>query len=151
MVEGSEVVAFFSLSNDTLVCDPDLGTRSFWDRFKKRFAYKKRRKSYPAVKLGRLGVSSKCQSAGLGTDILDLLKMWFVTNNKTGCRFITVDGYNNPRAIRFYTRNEFDFLTESDEKQDTRLMYFDLKPFHLLLSQSGSVSFGAVVTTTPAI
>jgi hypothetical protein len=43
---------------------------------------------------------------------------------QTGCRFLTVDAYQN--AVDFYIRNKFDFLTTEDESDKTRLMYFDL-------------------------
>jgi hypothetical protein len=33
---------------------------------------------------------------GLRRRILDWLKILFLTANRTGCRFITVDAYNNP-------------------------------------------------------
>jgi len=39
----------------------------------------------------------------------------------------TVDAYSS--AIDFYVKNDFDFFTNKDVKDDTRLMYFDLKPF----------------------
>ena len=134
VVDGADIAAFFSLSNDTLTYDPnpDSGGRGIWNRITRNIPNPKRRKSYPAVKLGRLGVSSKHQSMGLGSVILDLLKVSFVSDNKTGCRFITVDAYNNPRTLGFYQRNEFDFLIASDEKEETRQMYFDLKPFYKL-------------------
>ena len=59
-------------------------------------------------------------------------------NNKTGCRFIVVDAYNDERVIRYYTANGFIMLfsSESQEKEyynlddsatlATRLMFFDL-------------------------
>ena len=65
----------------------------------------------------------------MGTEILDAVKASFTTANKTGCRFVTVDAYNNPGTIGFYQKNGFNFLTEKDLKDDTRLMYFDLKRF----------------------
>ena len=58
---------------------------------------------------------------------------------KTGCRFLVVDAYNNPRTLHFYEQNNFSFL-HADEAEEcayynipteeaiaTRLMYFDLK------------------------
>jgi GNAT superfamily N-acetyltransferase len=155
VVDGNEIAAFFSLSNDTLTCDPDpeSGAKAIWNRLARRIPYPKRRKSFPAVKLGRLGVSQKYQRCGLGSDILDLLKMSFVCNNKTGCRFITVDAYNNPDTIDFYRRNNFDFLIAGDEKDDTRQMYYDLKPFYLLNAASGkplTEAAGSVLQNVPS-
>jgi len=70
---------------------------------------------------------------------MDFIKAWFIAPlNKTGCRFIVVDAYNNNQAINYYLNNDFEFLfsTENQEKEyigreetedlNTRMMYFDL-------------------------
>lgn len=49
---------------------------------------------FPAVKIGRLGVKKEYQSSGFGTSILNMTKEMFITNNRTGCRFITVEAYS---------------------------------------------------------
>ena len=135
IMDEKRVAAFFSLSNDKLTCAPDEdGTKTTWKRLQRGIPNKKRRRSYPAVKIGRLGVCADMQCVGLGRQILDWLKMLFLTANRTGCRFITVDAYNNPRTLGFYERNDFRFLTSADEKDDTRQMYFDLKPFADLMT-----------------
>jgi len=85
----------------------------------------KRFSSYPAVKLGRLGVHKDNSGKGLGTDIINYIKKLFITENRTGCTFITVDSYNNSRTLKFYADNGFKFLNDDDDKK-TRLMYFDL-------------------------
>ena len=48
----------------------------------------------------------------------------FVINNKTGCRFLTVDAYSE--AVPFYIKNGFVPLTPEDENSSTRLLFFDL-------------------------
>ena len=48
----------------------------------------------------------------------------FVTENKTGCRFLTVDAYLD--AIPFYEKNGFRFMNIDDNDPHTRLMYYDL-------------------------
>jgi len=83
----------------------------------------------PAAKIGRLAVCERMIGNGLGTDLLDFMKGWFTKGNKTGCRFLVVDAYSSPKVINFYKRNDFDFLSNEDEKEKTRLMYFDLKRF----------------------
>ena len=55
---------------------------------------------------------------------VDYIKMLFVNNNRTGCRFITVDAYK--QSLHFYEQNNFQFLDQKDINEDTRLMYFDL-------------------------
>ena len=83
----------------------------------------------PAAKIGRLGVASAHNRRGYGTKILDFLKYWFSTGNKTGCRFLLVDAYNKDKVTGFYKKNGFQFLTEKDEAEETRIMYFDLTKF----------------------
>lgn len=135
VIDEGRVAGFFSLSNDKLTSAPDEdGTKRTWNRIQRTFPHLKRRKSYPAVKIGRLGVCAQMQRSGVGRQVLDWLKILFLTSNRTGCRFITVDAYNNPRTLGFYERNDFRFLTSADAKQDTRQMYFDLKPFADLIA-----------------
>ena len=56
---------------------------------------------------------------------MDFIKSYFVFDNKTGCRFITVDAYID--AIAFYGKNGFVPLNSDDEDSVyTRLLYFDL-------------------------
>ncbi len=127
---GDDTAAFFTVSNDKIIYDEEVfASKSAWRRLLRVLPHKKRLKELPAVKLGRLGVHSRYQSNGLGTQIIDFVKMFFVDKNKTGCRFITVDAYNNTKTINFYQKNGFQFLTESDQQDETRLMYFDLMGF----------------------
>ncbi len=82
----------------------------------------KRYKSYPAVLIGRLGASIDFKGKGIGDELMDAIKFWFVeSENKTGCRYIVVDSYNSEKPIAYYQRNGFQFLfdTESDEKKYT--------------------------------
>lgn len=98
-----------------------------FNRFrKKRFVNEKRLKSYPAVKICRFGVDVSTHNLHLGSKLLNFIKGYFVINNKTGCRFITVDAYID--AVPFYLKNNFLELTSSDEDAShTRLLYYDLK------------------------
>ena len=126
---GSDTVAFFSVSNDKITYDEKTISKTEWNKFCRSIPNQKRRKGNPAVKIGRLGVCKKFQGNGIGTDLLKYIKYLFINNNKTGCRYITVDAYNNARTTDFYKNNGFIFLTEGDIADDTRLMYFDLKRF----------------------
>ena len=88
----------------------------------------KRLKSYPAVKIGRLAVSENYAHQGVGEQILQYVKALFAFGNRSGCRFLTVDAYAD--AVSFYEdKGGFKFFTETDINDDTRLLYFDLKPF----------------------
>ena len=60
----------------------------------------------------------------IGSFLLDFIKSYFVVDNKTGCRFLTVDAYAD--AVPFYLKNGFVPLNEDDKDDDTRLLYFDL-------------------------
>ncbi len=124
-VKGAERVAgFFSLANDR-VSISDFESKTEFNRFrKKRFVNEKRLKSYPAAKICRLGIDSSAKGQSLGTFILDFIKSYFVVDNKTGCRFITVDAYTD--ALPFYIKNGFLPLSAEAEDVHTRLLFFDL-------------------------
>ena len=122
-LEHQHVAAFFSLSNDRISI-ADFDTKTKYNRFSRRFNNQKRLKSYPAVKIGRLGVSSEMRGMSIGSFLLDFIKRYFTVDNKTGCRFITVDAY--AAAIPFYLRNGFVPLNDEDMNDPTRLLYFDL-------------------------
>jgi len=120
---GTETVAFFSLLNDKISYEEKF-SKADWRRFQKIMPHPKRHRSFPAMKVGRLGVTETYKGKKIGTVILDYLKQLFIENNRTGCRFITVDAYR--QSLKFYENNEFKYLSIEDEQQDTRLMYFDL-------------------------
>lgn len=124
-LSNAKTVAYFSLLNDKITFDPE--QRSIWNRLSRRVANPKRRKDYPAVKIGRLAVSEEYAGQGIGRDIIRLIKYTFTHGNRTGCRFITVDAYQD--AVGFYQQCGFDFLSAKDEKDKTRSMYYDLKRF----------------------
>jgi len=122
----SQIAAFYSLSND-IVSEQLFESPTQFKKFRKRkLPERKRYRHLPAVKLGRLGVDQKFSGQGIGSRIIDILKHSFTVNNKTGCRFITIDAYNNHETLNFYLKNDFEFFTKEDEKQKTRSMYFDL-------------------------
>lgn len=61
-------------------------------------------RTYPAVLLGRLGVNKKYQGRNflVGQQVMNFIKTWFVQeDNKTGCRFLVVDAYNQPKVLSF--------------------------------------------------
>jgi len=122
-----DTVAFFSLFNDRISAE-DFESNRKWRIFReKAISPSKRFRSYPAVKIGRLAVSADYQKNHFGTAILDYIKEWFVDNNRTGCKFITVDAYR--QSLKFYENNGFKYFTNEDINEDTRTMYFDLLPF----------------------
>lgn len=126
VIENDEdTIAFFSLSNDKIA--QDVNNRATWRKIKKKFPSPKHRSDYPAVKIGRLGVSEKYGRQGFGTAILDFIKDMFITNNRTGCCFITVDAYQQSEG--FYVENGFKRLNPNErlKEGDTILMYYNLQ------------------------
>jgi len=135
--DTQEIVGFFTVSNASLnLKELSSGKKKKVDG---EIPFQKRRRSYPSVLLGRLGVSSNFQGNSIGKQILDFIKIWFRYNNKTGCRFIIVDAYNEEYVLKFYQKNDFTFLQPiEDEIQQlveergpsaelkTRHMIFDL-------------------------
>jgi GNAT superfamily N-acetyltransferase len=87
--------------------------------------------SLPAVKLTRFGVAKEFQGKSIGSHIINMMKILFTTDNRTGCRFITVDAYNTPNVIKFYEKNGFKLFTEKDKDKGTRALFFDLKRFQI--------------------
>lgn len=121
-----DIVAYFSVSNDKIAI-PD-SSKGDLEKIKALFPHQKHRSDYPAVKIGRLGVSLKYQHTQIGTDILDFIKEMFITNEfGTGCSFVTVDALKS--ALSFYLKNNFLFLdkvTAADDTQETYLLYYNL-------------------------
>ena len=114
-------VAFFSLSNDRIsLAESD---KSTWRRIRSSFPHRKHRSDYPAVKIGRLGVNKAAQNRHIGTDIIDFVKQTFITHNRTGCCFVTVDALRS--AVSFYESNGFKLLRKINDAE-TVPMYYDL-------------------------
>lgn len=128
MEQDDKPIAYFSLANDR-VSIQDFETNTEFNRFRRhRFVNEKRIKSYPAVKVGRFAVSNSVRCEGIGSMLLDFIKAYFIIDNKTGYRFVTVDAYRS--AISFYEKNGFlPLQEEDDENTPTRLMFFDLSDY----------------------
>lgn len=125
--DTDKVIAYFSLANDRISLS-DFETKTDFNRFRRRrFVNEKRLKSYPAAKICRLGVDVSAKGLHVGSQLLDFIKSYFTVNNKTGCRFLTVDAY--AAAIPFYEKNDFVPLNNDAADAVTRLLYFDLKSF----------------------
>lgn len=134
------IMGMVTLANDSVKLK--LISSTALNRLQRGVVNTKRGINFPAVLIGRLGVSAADRGKGMniGSQIIDFVKMWFrSSDNKTGCRFIVVDAYNNERTIHFYKKNGFKLLygTELEEREflelkedqplETRFMFFDLK------------------------
>jgi GNAT superfamily N-acetyltransferase len=140
--DPSKIVCAFTISNDS-VKTSDL-PRGRKKAFIKQIPRVKHMRNYPAVLIGRLGVNEEFKRQKIGGELMEFIKAWFIDgNNKTGCRFIVVDSYNEEIPLSYYSKNGFEymFLIEEQEKEyfgtkptenlSTRLMYYDL----ILLAQ----------------
>ena len=71
------------------------------------------------LRVGRLAVASQFSGKGIGSEVLDFIRMWFLDDsNKTGCRFAIVDAKNEPNILRFYERNNFKTLFPREIDED---------------------------------
>ena len=121
---GDDAVLYFSLSNDKI--SASTLPKSFYRKIKRKFPHQKHRNDYPAVKIGRFAVNKnfRCQPEHWGTMSMNFIKEWMVSDNKTGCCFITVDAY--PNAVPFYIKNGFKFLGgEEEQRYQNYLSYQD--------------------------
>jgi GNAT superfamily N-acetyltransferase len=131
------IVCAFTISNDSIKTThlPNARTK----KVNKDVPRVKQSKSYPAVLIGRLGVNIDYKGKNIGTELMEFIKAWFIdSGNKTGCRYVVVDSYNEANPINYYTKNGFTFLFGSEDQEKeyfgfdkdhmlkTRLMFFDL-------------------------
>ncbi len=118
------ILGLVSLLNDALRFQVK-GQKRKYTHFQKNYM-----ESHPAMKVGRLAIRKELGRAGIGSKVLNLLKAFFLNENRTGCRFITVDAYNRPEVIGFYAKNGFVQIKASDslqaEKSTTVSMFFPL-------------------------
>lgn len=140
--DPSLIVCAFTISNDSIKTTHLPNSRK--KKVLKGIPRQKQMRSYPAVLIGRLGVSKdfraiEGEEERISKQLMEFIKSWFIDGaNKTGCRFIVVDSYNEFVPLRYYSENDFVelFSTEDQEKEftglkpedklKTRLMYFDL-------------------------
>ncbi len=112
-------LGFATLQNDAIVVDEPLPMLH-------GYAYS----AFPAVKIGRLGVSLEFQGSGMGTVFLLLIKELMLTANRTGCRFVTVDARRDKKnkvdTTAFYEKNGFSLLPCRQKTSKYIPMYFDL-------------------------
>lgn len=133
------IVSDFTLSNDSIRITNKLNEDSKNLFLEATELSEKNLRRYPAVLLGRLGTNKDFTGKGIGSAVMNFIKYWFRIGNKTGCRFIIVDAYNNPATIHYYQKNGFHFLIDDERLEakymgigvgrlplHTRLMYFDL-------------------------
>ena len=125
---SKQTVAYYSIFNDSLKVEEEgFASKSAFKRFLKELVSHPKRhlKSFPALKIGRLGIDKNFKGKGLGKLIVNnIISDTLELNQKQGCKLITVDAYNE--SLAFYERLNFEYLTKNDKDDETRQMYFDL-------------------------
>ena len=88
--------------------------------------------------VGRLGVAKEFNGKGIGSQIMDIVKDFFLVHFPDFVRYLLVEAYNEPAVVSFYQKNDFTtvFSTEEQEKKhyhqqsadalQTRYMFFDM-------------------------
>ena len=76
------------------------------------------------MKIGRFAIDIMQKNKGIGSTLLNIIKYFLIENPQSGCRFITVDAYND--AVGFYQRNGFMLVNEFQADRRTQPMFFDL-------------------------
>lgn len=115
--DPNKIVCAFTISNDSI--KTNFLSKSKRNKLNRKIPNSKRTGTYPSALIGRLGVSEEFRGMHYGDELMDFIKYWFIDpKNKTGCRYIVVDAYNEDSPINYYQKNGFDFLFEyeMDEK-----------------------------------
>lgn len=122
--QDEPILGLVSLLNDALRFQVK-GQKRRYTHFQKNYM-----EAHPAMKVGRIAICKELAREGIGSKVLNLLKAFFLNENRTGCRFITVDAYNRPEVIGFYRKNGFVEIKAQDspeaEKPATVSMFFPL-------------------------
>lgn len=97
--------------------------------------------NYPSILLAQIGVDTKYRGNNLGSQIIDFVMQWFTSDdNKSGCRHIIVDAYDEPGLIDYYQKSGLHLFFSSKEQEmeyrnwneakdgplKTRLMFRDM-------------------------
>ena len=134
----NKVAAAFTVSNASIF------TRLLPNSRQKKVGYEvhhsKGQVNYPAVLLGRLGVDKTFSRHALGSQIVEFVAQWFAgPDNKSGCRHLVVDAYNEDWLLNLYQRcgmkpifssekqeREYRQIKDNGKALETRLLYRDL-------------------------
>jgi GNAT superfamily N-acetyltransferase len=124
----SELVAYFTVCNDSLRVEYLRRTRSF-SRSAELMV-----DSYPAVKIGRLATAKGWQGRGIGKAVVAYIaKSAIESGSRFGVRLLIVEA--KPESIPFYERCGFEltFETARERRRKNRTMFLDLQDLRSLL------------------
>lgn len=124
-------MAYYSLFNDSLTIEEsDFVSKNAFKKFLSNLIPHPKRhlKNIPAIKIGRLAVSTDAKNQGIGKKIIHFIIAFCLDHNThCACKLITVDAYD--QSLGFYKKMGFSYLSDQDEGKDTRQMYIDLTPY----------------------
>ncbi len=116
---GEVLIGYYSLSNDAIEIKGK--AKNIMEKLKKR------QKTYPAIKIGRMGIDKNFSRVGIGTKIINVVfGTALIQSDSIGCRYICVDAYNKPEVIAFYENNNFKKIKSKIREEKTVLMYRDI-------------------------
>jgi len=133
---NGKVVCAFSFSASSIKTADLPGSRR--KKVKEYVPREKSLKSYPGFLIGRLGVVTEFNGQGVGSQLIDFIKDFCMTNFPDFVRYLLVDAYNEPAVIGFYQKNDFTsvFSTEEQERENyrqlpsealqTRYLFYDM-------------------------
>lgn len=105
----SDIVAGFTVANASIFTKQLPNSRQ--KKIGSEVHHEKGLINYPAILLAQLGVDIKYKGLHLGPQIIDFVMHWFTSfDNKSGCRHLIVDAYDEPHLLDFYQRNGLNFF-----------------------------------------
>ena len=135
----SDIVAGFTVANASIFTKRLPNARQ--KKIGREVHHEKGLINYPSILLAQLGVDVKYKGQHLGPQIIDFVMGWFTSaSNKSGCRHLIVDAYDEPHLLEFYQRNGLNLFFSSFEQEmqyrnwdvekdgplETRLMFRDM-------------------------
>lgn len=135
----SDVVAGFTVANASIFTKRLPNARQ--KKIGREVHHEKGLINYPSILLAQLGVDIKFKGQHIGPQIIDFVMAWFTSgSNKSGCRHLIVDAYDEPHLLEFYQRNGLNLFFSSIEQEmqyrnwnvekdgplETRLMFRDM-------------------------
>ena len=135
---GSELVAMFALSFDSLELDSDsleemaegINTANKPNLSKNYVDTFLSKHHYPALEIAYLAVEEKHRTKGIGKAIVNAIADMAQRQNTAGCMFLTVEAYfeEGYSAVPFYSRCQFEPCEFKKPNKETLRMFRALYP-----------------------
>ncbi|MDR1098732.1 MAG: N-acetyltransferase [Tannerella sp.] len=134
--ESGKIVCAFSLSPNALRTTDLPNNRR--KKVREYVPHEKNLQSYPAFLIGRLGVSQSFNGQGIGTQLINYIKGFCISNYTDFCRFLLIDAYNIHSVLNFYQKSNFSFVFSTEEQEriayridgtkplETRYLFYDM-------------------------